>query len=137
MIKTPRPGELGAKGAPSVAIYVKRGEVVSLWDGRAAFAPGDALRLKISPQGFDRVAVASLQGDNVTELYAGLVSARGESVLPPSWTLDAAPGPDALLLVFSHAPLSEDGLRQVAERLPRTKEIWATRLTLTRSGGDQ
>ena len=89
MIASPRrgpDGDPGAKGAPSVAVYVKRGDVVSLWDGRAPFAPGDALRLKISPQGFGRVAVASLQGDTITELYAAPVTAHGASVLPPSWT---------------------------------------------------
>ncbi len=140
MIASPRrgpDGDPGAKGAPSVAVYVKRGDVVSLWDGRAPFAPGDALRLKISPQGFGRVAVASLQGDTITELYAAPVTARGESVLPPSWTLDGTPGPDVLLLVFSHAPLSEDGLRRAAAGLPRTSEVWATRLALTKSGGDR
>ena len=138
MIRTPQqPADVGAKGAPSVAVYVKRGESVSLWDGRAPFAPGDALRLKISPQGFGRIAVASIQKDGITELYAGPVTTRGESMLPPSWTLDSAPGPDVLLLVFSQAPLTEDGLRRVAAQLPRTKEIWATRLTLTKSGGDR
>jgi hypothetical protein len=129
-----RNGDPGAKGAPSVAVYVKRGDVVSLWDGRAPFSSGDALRLKISPQGFGRVAVASVQGDTITELYAGPVNARGESMLPPSWTLDGTPGPDVLLLVFSHAPLSEDGLRRAAAGLPRTSEVWATRLALTKSG---
>jgi hypothetical protein len=128
-------GDTGAKGAPSVAIYVKRGEAISLWDGRAPFAPGEAFRVKISPQGFERVAIASLRGDALTELYAAPVNARGESVLPPSWTLDSEPGPEVLLLVFSHAPLSEDGLRGAAARLPRTREVWATRLTLTKSGG--
>jgi len=138
MIRGPQqPAEVGAKGAPSVAVYVKRGESVSLWDGRAPFAPGDAFRLKISAQGFGRIVVASIQKDGITELYAGPVSARGESMLPPSWTLDAAPGPDILLLVFSQAPLTEDGLRRVAAQLPRTKEIWSTRLTLTKSGGDR
>ena len=127
----------GAKGIPSVALYVKRGEAVTLWDGHAAFAPGDALRIKISPQGFQRVAVAAVQGDTVTELYAESLSARGESVLPPSWTLDATPGPDALLLVFSHAPLSEEALRRAAAQLPRTNDVWATRLTLEKIGGDR
>src|SRR5439155_8785211 len=71
IVATPRRGrngDPGAKGAPSVAVYVKRGDVVSLWDGHAPFASGDALRLKISPQGFGRVAVASVQGDTITEL---------------------------------------------------------------------
>ena len=137
VVRPSQPDDPGAKGAPSVAIYVKRGESVALWDGSAPFAPGDALRLKISPQGFGRVSVASLQPDGVTELYSGAVNARGESMLPASWTLDTAPGPEVLLLVFSKAPLTADGLRRVAAQLPRTTEIWATRLTLTKSGGDR
>jgi RNA polymerase sigma-70 factor (ECF subfamily) len=101
------------------------------------FLAGDALRLKISPHGFGRVAVASLEGDTITELYAAPVNARGESVLPPSWTLDSASGPEVLLLVFSQTPLSEEGLRRAAAGLPRTSEVWATRLSLTKSGGDR
>jgi len=136
----PRPhaeGEIGVKGNPSVAVYMKRGEHVSLWDGRTPLRAGDSVQLKVAPEGFGRVAVASIEGGAAKELYAGPVASRDATLLPQSWTLDAAPGPEALLIVFSNAPLSADQLRSALARLPRTPELWTTRLTLTKVGANR
>ena len=63
------------------------------------------------------------------ELYAGEVSARGETTLPRSWTVDANPGPEVMLIVFSRAPLSPSEMRTARDHLPRTARLWATRVS--------
>jgi hypothetical protein len=140
VIARPRPAgreELGAKGSPSVAVYVKRGAGVSLWDGRAQLSPGDSVQLKVAPEEFRRIAVASLEAGALTELYAGPLAVRQTSLLPQSWTLDARPGREVLLLVFSQAPLSSAELQAALVQLPRTRERWATLLELPKNGGEQ
>jgi hypothetical protein len=41
----------GAKGTPSVAVYIKRQGTVSLWDGQAPVQAGDGVQLKVAPRG--------------------------------------------------------------------------------------
>jgi len=125
----------GVKGMPSVAVYIKRDGVVSLWNGQAPVQPGDALQLKVAPEGFSRVTVAALQDGTLTELYAG--SAAGEGLLPRSWTVDDAPDPEVLLVAFSRSPLSKEGQEAALATLPRTREVWATRLQLVKKGGNR
>lgn len=122
--------DLAAKGSPSVAVYVKHGASVSLWDGRAPVSPGDGLQLKVAPAGFSRVTVASVAAAKVVELIASEINPRGETTLPRSWTLDAEPGPEVLLIVFSRAPLSPADLRAARDDLPRTRRLWSTRVEL-------
>jgi hypothetical protein len=119
---------IAAKGAPSVAVYVKHAAAVSLWDGQARVAAGDALQLKVAPSGFPRVTVASVEPAGMVELFAGQISPRGETTLPRSWTIDGAPGPEVLLVIFSRAPLSSPDLRAARDDLPRTRQMWATRM---------
>jgi hypothetical protein len=123
-----------SKGSPSVAVYVKHGAAVSLWDGRAPLFPGDGLQLKVAPAGFSRVTVASVAAASIDELYAGEVEARGETTLPRSWTLDADPGPEVMLIVFSRVPLSSSELRMVRDDLPRTRRLWSTRVEFWKRG---
>jgi len=125
----------GAKGMPSIAVYIKRDGVVSLWDGQAAVQPGDALQLKVASGGYSRVTVAAWQDGTLKELYAG--SARAEGLLPRSWTVDEAPDPEVLLVAFSRSPLTKAGQEAALATLPRTREIWATRLQLVKKGGDR
>ena len=125
-----RPEAITAKGNPSVAVYVKHGTRVSLWDGQARLSPGDGLQLKVAAAGFTRVTVASVAPASIVELYAGEVSARGETTLPRSWTVDANPGPEVMLIVFSRAPLSPSEIRTARDDLPRTARLWATRVEL-------
>jgi hypothetical protein len=125
----------GAKGMPSITVYIKRDGVVSLWDGQAPVQPGDALQLKVAAGGYSRVTVAALQDGTLTELYAG--SAAGEGLLPRSWTVDEAPDPEVLLVAFSRSPLTKAGQEAALATLPRTREIWATRLQLVKKGGDR
>jgi hypothetical protein len=123
----------GAKGTPSIAVYIKRGGAVSLWDGQAPVQPGDAVQLKVAAEGYSRVTVSAVQEGMLTQLYAG--PAAGETLLPRSWTVDDAPGPEVMLVAFSRSPLSKAGQEAALASLPRTREIWATRLQLAKEGG--
>jgi hypothetical protein len=127
--------EAGAKGMPSVAVYVKRGGAVSLWDGVAPLQVGDAVQLKVAVEGYSRVTVAAVQDGTLTQLYAA--PASGEGLLPRSWTVDDAPGPEILLVAFSRAPLTEAGQQEALATLPRTREIWATRLQFAKKERDR
>ena len=131
--RDPAQSDRGVKGMPSVAVYIKRDGVVSLWDGQAPVQPGDALQLKVAPGGYSRVTVAALQDGTLTELYAD--SAAGEALLPRSWTIDDEAGPEVLLVAFSRSPLTKAGQEAALATLPRTREIWATRLQLAKKGG--
>jgi len=124
-----------AKGAPSIAVYIKHQGSVSLWDGQAPVQPGDAVQLKVAPEGYPRVTVSALQDGTLTPLYEG--TAAGETLLPRSWTLDDAPGPEVLLIAFSRSPLTKAGQEAALATLPRTSEVWATRLQLVKKGADR
>jgi hypothetical protein len=125
----------GAKGTPSIAVYIKRHGAVSLWDGQAPVQAGDAVQLKVAAEGYSRVTVSALQEGTLTQLYAG--PAAGEGLLPRSWTVDEAPGPEVLLVAFSRSPLTKAGQEAALATLPRTREIWATRLQLVKKGGER
>lgn len=127
--------EGGSKGMPSIAVYIKRDGTVSLWDGLAPVQAGDALQLKVAAKGYSRITVAALQDGTLSELYAG--AASGEGMLPRSWTVDEAPGPEVLLVAFSSAPLTKAGQAAALATLPRTREIWATRLEFVKKGGER
>lgn len=124
-----------AKGTPSVAVYIKRHGAISLWDGQAPLQPGDAVQLKVAPYGYSRVTVSALQDGTLTELYQG--PAAGDGLLPRSWTVDDAPGTEVLLIAFSRSPLSKAGQEAALAKLPRTEEVWATRLQLAKKGEDR
>jgi hypothetical protein len=131
----PDQSDRGMKGTPSVAVYVKRDGAVSLWDGRAPLQPGDAVQLKVAPRGYSRVAVSALQDGALTPLYEG--PATGEALLPRSFTVDDAPGPEVLLIAFSRSPLTPAGQEAALAKLPRTEEVWATRLQFVKRGGER
>jgi hypothetical protein len=131
----PEQSDRGAKGMPSIAVYINRHGVVSLWDGQAPVQPGDALQLKVAAGGYSRVTVAALQDGTLTELYAG--SPANEGLLPRSWTVDDAPDPEVLLVAFSRSPLSKSGQEAALATLPRTREIWATRLQMVKKGANR
>ncbi|MFY0564212.1 hypothetical protein ACN28E_10205 [Archangium lansingense] len=63
-VETPRTPMVGlrSKGNPAVALYVKTGDTVRLWDGESPVAEGDLLRLKVMPEGFTRLTVAAAEG---------------------------------------------------------------------------
>jgi hypothetical protein len=123
----------GVKGNPSVALYVRHEGRVALWDGHASVETGDGLRLEVSSQGFSHVAVATIDGAEVTELYDGQLS-DGETLLPASWTVDESVGTERLVVVFSRRPVSSADLRAAVRAQSRTAEIWTTTLELAKRG---
>jgi len=45
--------------------------------------------------------------------------------------------PEVLLVAFSRSPLGKAGQEAALATLPRTREIWATRLQLVKKGGNR
>jgi hypothetical protein len=125
----------GRKGAPSVGVYVEREGRVFLWDGQQQLQPGDRIALKVAPEGFTRVTVAALDHGAAVELYAGAVEASGESTLARSFRLDAEPGDETLLVLFSRAPLPPKELEAAFAQPPRSRARWGVKLRLPKSAG--
>jgi hypothetical protein len=123
---------LRAKGNPAVALYVKTGDTVRLWDGESPVAEGDLLRLKVMPEGFTRLTVAAAEGDSWQVLHEGPVPERGETLLPMSWRVEPGEQPERLLVVFSHAPLHPESLSPLYEEPARTGALWVLPLTLSK-----
>lgn len=117
------------RGEPSLGLYIKRGERVSLWDGREAITPGDRLRLKVVPEGFTRVTVFSPTTDpqHPELLFASPIDPTKENLLPRAWAVDDTPGAEALIVVLSHAPVSP-GRVSLADT--RTTNLWIRHLSI-------
>lgn len=81
---------LATKGSAAVVVWTRRGDDVERWNGRPLH-PGDAIRLEV--RGARRVRVRSEAGQL---LYDGEVPS--DAVLPVSWTVDGAPGPERILV---------------------------------------
>jgi hypothetical protein len=97
----------GVKGGPSVAVHVSRAGRVELWD-HAPLRPGDRFRLEVAPSEFEYVSVFAAQGPSrLSMMYSGRVRVHGQTLLPKAWQLDAAPGAERVLVMFSHAQISE------------------------------
>ena len=105
----PKEPWIATKGAPSIAIFVKRGATMALWDGASPFQPGDRIRLRIAPHGFTHAAVAvfdPLTGGWST-LFEGEVGGE-EKLIPGSWEVDAAPETERLLVALDAGPVRLD-----------------------------
>jgi len=127
-------GPTTAKGSASVAVHIKRGNRVALWDGHSKVMPEDALRLEVRPDGQRYVAVfaerASGGSTHYLPLYAApLPDSEEATVLPKAWKVDAEPGPETIVIVMSNAPVTEEKLRQGTQQLVR-EGAWVRRLTL-------
>jgi len=95
------------RGTPTVGVFIKRGEQVSLWDGQQALEPGDRLRLKVIPEGFQVINVfARDPSGRLALLFGARVSTERELLLPKAWEVDDSPGDEQLLVVLSNAPLT-------------------------------
>ncbi|WP_257456467.1 zf-HC2 domain-containing protein [Archangium lipolyticum] len=132
--ETPSPMTgIRAKGGPAVALYVKHGDSVRLWDGTSPVAPGDLLRLKVMPEGFTWLTVAAPEGGSWQVLHEGPLSAQGETLLPTSWRVEPGDQPERLLVVLGHEPLAPESLSRLDTEAPRTTEVWVLPLTLTQT----
>ncbi len=97
---------VASKGGPSVAIYLLRGESLSLWDGVSAVEPGDRIRIRVSPAGFRHLMVATRAegSDHWTSLFQGEVGDEAEFVVPGAWEVDDASEAEQLLVALDPAP---------------------------------
>lgn len=120
----PQPGpDLTAKGtgAPQVQVWVNRAGRVELWSG-AALRPDDAFRFEVRPGAFKHLTVVELRGG---EVYRVLHSAPvGPDGLSPAWAVDAEGAQEEVMLLLSHAPLSDESLRRA---LVGEGSLWSTR----------
>jgi hypothetical protein len=105
--------EVEKANAPGLALYIRRGDRVILWDRREPVYPGDSLRLQIAPLGFRHIQVTS-KGES---LYEGDLATGAIDFLPVSWKVDDAPGTETLDVTLS-GPSSPP---------------WTTRLSLTKA----
>lgn len=132
----PRPAPepfIAAKGAPSVAVYLKRGDSVTLWDGQRRMLAGDRLRLKVIPEGFGQVAAVAIVDGAFKVLYRGAVPPGVESFLPASWKVDQTPAPNHLGVVFSLTPLGDAELEAALRDERRSDVVWTTSFSLSPS----
>jgi len=115
--------------APSVAVYVKRGDRVSLWDGLSPLQAGDAVRLEVTPSGYTHLWVTTPVADagaRARVLYRGELPPAGTTVLPVSWRLDGDSGAEVLDVTLAKRPLDD-----LESTVPPT-DVWKTRLVLPR-----
>lgn len=127
---------VAAKGQASVALYLKRGEQVSLWDGRSRVRPGDLLRLQVVPEAQEHVLVAvSAASGGLEVLYQGSVAPRRETLLPESWRVDDTAEPETLVVALSAKRLDLEALRRAMESSARASDLWMTVLTLRKEAG--
>lgn len=113
------PAYVAAKGMPTVAIYVLRDGSTALWNGTDALRPGDRIRLKVAPEGYGWLAVSALdsRGDR-HPLHEARIAADGDYLLPESWRIDDAPGPERLHIALDR------------RRVDPSKAVWSTTLEL-------
>jgi len=133
VLETPTKPLIASKSAPTLTLYVKRADEVSVWDGHSPIAPGDRLRLRVAPEGLRQVLVASLADGRPSVLYRGALPSKGEPLLPESWQVDDSPGPEGLAVVLSADPIMDEQLPAIVRERPRTSKVWTTVLNMPKS----
>ena len=118
------PVYVGPKGAAPLEIICRRAGATFALAPDDEVAPGDELRFKPRPVRPDArfINIGSVDGTGrYTSFYPPMPGARSVALPDPgqaldgSIRLDAAPGPERLLVVLSATPLAEDAVRRVAE----------------------
>lgn len=124
---------IAAKGSPEVVVHLKRGEVVSTWDGVSPVRPGDLLRLEVVPGENRHVQVLTRDGGpagRLLVLYSAALEPRAGAVaLPFALEVDGAPGPETVIVVLSRAPLEPGALANGTEQVPAAGG-WRTTIVL-------
>ncbi len=139
-VVTPRvlaPSATSEKGTPAIAVYVKRGDAVSLWDGRTPLASNDRLQLEVKPEGLRHLAVALRPVSGPWQLLYRSEVAGNETRVPESWRLDEEPGPETLGIALSSEPISDSQLMPILERQVRERGIWTTLLVLPKTTAEK
>jgi hypothetical protein len=125
---------VAAKGAPTVAVYVKRDGRVFTWDGVEKVRAGDGIRLAIAGAGYRFVGVLARMETGLVTLYRGEL--RGPSELPVAWTVDGDGDAERLVVVLSNRPLSDSELA-ARDRQRAGDGTWLHELVLPKAGGEQ
>lgn len=116
------------KGTPRVTVFVKRGDTVAAWDGRAAIRPGDRLRLSVRGKGYAQMSIASVATPGAPAvLWAGPLEREGETVPPLSFRVDAQGSREVLSVVLSSEAIP---LSQHASVARRDDRVWSVRLDI-------
>jgi hypothetical protein len=120
------------KGTPEVVVYVKRGERVAAWDGRAPVRPGDRLRVGVRGSGYAHLSVASLApAAEPALLYAGPLAPAGETLLPLAFRVDGRAGAEILSVIAAAEPVALSAHAEAPERV-RARGAWSVRLQLAK-----
>jgi hypothetical protein len=123
------------KSAPAVQVLVHRDGRTTVWDGRAAVRPRDALALRVACEGLSRVSVlaprGSSAGDGWMRVSEGACLEAG--ILPFTLVVDDQPGDERAAIVFSRAALDEATARAEVERKTRGADVWTVELVFPKS----
>lgn len=126
-------GTTSVRGGPAVAVYVKRGGQVTLWDGKQPLLAGDRIRLKVIPDGYRELGVfrAADGGGALEPLYRSSIDPMAESTLPVAWQLDDEPGAETLVVTLSRKPVNASQV--VRARAAREADVWLRRLVIRKT----
>ncbi len=118
----PRPDEFRLMGPPSVRVFLRRGEQVSMYVPTAPIQAGDALRFEVTtdeeaylaliaiPEGEEEPLVLSPEGTEALHLT------RGQIVMPGSVEVTDDPEPVLLLILIRTQPFSlADAVAEIHE----------------------
>jgi hypothetical protein len=120
------------KGGRAVGVYVLRGRHTFLWNGSEPVIPGDAIRLKLVPDGMTQVHVFS-QGASPAELsllHRAAVAPDRDALLDAAWKVDGAGDREVLIVVLSSRPLSLARAQDAARSGGMGERLWVARLIL-------
>jgi hypothetical protein len=127
----PAPVYVASKGLPSVWIYVKRGEDLTLWDGQRSLEPGDRFRIKVDPQGHTYAQVFSREAPDaaLVPIYGDRVPGDAVTTLPAAWQLDRRSGRDSLVVVLAARAITAAEVRRFVEQGP-PPDVWLRQFDL-------
>ena len=117
-----------AAATPTLVIFVKRGEKVSLLGPGEALRPGDALRFvtRVDRPRFVELRARDANGQERTLFPGSGVAAKVQpgDALPGGFVVDAAPGPERLTAIFGDSPFPVGrppaaGLQVIRIELPK------------------
>jgi hypothetical protein len=119
------------KGPPTIALFIRHQGVIARWDGKSPIHPGDELRAEVAAEGFSSVTVAAPRAGAPEVLYSGPAEAS-PTLVPRAWVVDAEPGPESLVFVFSRRAGPVENLAEVIARGERTGDIWIVQLEMSK-----
>ncbi len=127
----------GAKGLPSVWIYVKHDNDLALWDGERPLEARDRLRMKIDPQDLTHVDVftrdeAAGAGSPLAPIFDGRLQPGAVTTLPAAWQVDGNSPRESLIVVLSRDGVSaREAQRFLHDGAPAG--VWLRRFELRRA----